>query len=407
MKSWLVLAATLVLTSAVPSWGAVWNTTRSWTTADDVAFAQFIENDFHEDIFSNPSSAFYGLKTDCADAVYAARIIFSARHGLPVKFTDPTKSGAYLTERMSRWDALPETERLLRFIDYIADLGSTYTLELDSYPVDISLEAFRPGVIFLSPHLNEAEQRATGFRGGHAEYVKSVTDTGFVEVISSTSPRLVRTLSVSKNPYMAPLLARGGYRALKKPQDFGQRNSELPFYSLKQFEIGGWAPLKIITRKQIFQWHEEIRRTLRTRVPSFDERVEIVTDSICSLLKTRAILVYQGWSLVSKNDRRCLTGDLQDEFSTDSRDRRIRDAYLQVHDLYDWKKRTSPQEPIAGNVSDAQDKLAACSIQHWPGRSISAWEVYRRVMANMLVSSADYAPAVRWGERPADRKDCR
>lgn len=403
MKSWLLGLGLLL---ALPAYGAVWDVQKEWTSADEEAFAEYIENEFHADIFSNSQSPFYGIKTDCADAVYAARIIFSARQGLPVQFSDPTSRGRYISQKMSRWDSLPPSERLLRFIDYVADLGSTYTLELDSYPVDISRESFRPGIIFLSPHLSDAEQKVTGFRGGHAEYVKSISDTGFVEVISSTSPRLVRTLSLSKNPYMAPLLTRGGFRALKQPQHYYTRTQDLPHYSLRQFQIADWAPLKILSRRQIFQWHEEIRRTLRTRVPSFDERVNIVTDSICSLLKTRAVLIYQGWNAVTQNDRRCLSGDLQDEYSTDSRDRRIRDAYLQVYDLYAWQKKNS-NDDLNGDVSDAKDKLAACNIQHWPGRSITAWDLYPRVMSGALVSSSDYAPAVRWGERPPQGKDCR
>lgn len=402
MKSWL-LALGLLL--SFPASGAVWEVHKEWTSADEDAFAEYIENKFHADTFSNPQSPYYGIKTDCADAIYAARIIFSAQHGLPVQFSDPTSRGRYITQKMSRWDSLSMPERLLRFIDYVSDLGSTYTLELDSYPVDISREAFRPGIIFLSPHLSDSEQRATGFRGGHAEYVKSVSDTGFVEVISSTSPRLMRTLSLSKNPYMAPLLTRGGFRALKLPQHFNMHVQDLPHYSLSQFQIADWAPLKILSRRQIFQWHEEIRRALRTRAPSFDERVNIVTDSICSLLRTRAILIYQGWNVVTQNHRRCLSGDLQDEYSTDSRDRRIRDAYLQIYDLYAWQKKNSTDD-IQGDISDAKEKLMNCNIQHWPGRTITAWELYPRVLSGSLISSSDYAPAVRWGERPPRGKDC-
>lgn len=393
----------------LPSWGhaAVWSIHQSWTSQHEVAFSVFIEKDFHAEIFSSPTSPFYGLKTDCADAVYAARIIFAAKNGLPVQFADPTKSGSYITQKMSRWDHLPEAQRLRGFLEYVSDLSSTYTLELDTYHVQISKEGFRPGVIFLSPHLSDEEKRRTGFNGGHAEYVKSITDTGFVEVISSTSPRLVRTLSQSKNPYMAPLLKRAGYRIWKQPGHYGQRPENLPNFGLNQFELADWAPLKLINRRQIFQWHEEIRRLLRTRIPTFEERVDVVVESICGLLKTRAKLVHQGWSQVASNGNRCLSGDLRDEFSTDSRDKRIRDAYLQVRDLYDWKKRTDGDADLAGDISDGQALLEQCRFEHWPGRQTSAWEMASRSLQGELVSSADYAPAVRWGDRRPAGKDCR
>lgn len=386
---------------------SVWNAHQSWNQGHEIAFSTFIEKEFHAEIFSSPQSPFYGLKTDCADAVYAARVIFAAKNGLPVQFADPTKSGSYISNKMSRWDHLPEKERLRNFLEYVSDLSSTYTLELDSYPVQISKESFRPGVIFLSPHLSEEEKRRTGFNGGHAEYVKSITDTGFVEVISSTSPRLVRTLSQSKNPYMAPLLKRAGYRIWKQPGHYSLRTEQLPSYGLNQFELAEWAPLKLINRRQIFQWHEEIRRLLRTRIPTFEERVDVVVESICGLLKARAKLVHQGWSAVASNGNRCLSGDLRDEFSTDSRDKRIRDAYLQVRDLYDWKKRTDGDPHLTGDISDGQAQLEQCRFEHWPGRQISAWDVASKALSGELISSSDYAPAVRWGDRRPNGKDCR
>ncbi|MDG0814900.1 hypothetical protein [Bdellovibrio svalbardensis] len=399
----LVLVSFLISTTASAS---VWKANRSWTEQDEVKFSLFLQSEWAADVFANPQSDFYGIKTDCADAVYAARIVFSAREGLPVKFSDVTKSGSYLTQEMSRWDGLSPLERIKRFISYTGDLVSTLTLESDTYPVAINKDFFRPGVIFLSPILSDFEKRATGFHGGHAEYVKRIDDIGFIEAIASTSPKAVRTLSLNKNPYMAALVTRGGFRRWRQPQQFGVNVENLTGYSLEQFNIADWAPLKLITRRQIYQWHEAIRRTLRTRAPSFDERVDIVVDSICSLLTTRAELVQQGWSEVTKNGGRCLSADLADQYSTDSRDQRIRGSYFQLGDLYDWKKREDGDD-ILGSVEDAQSKLEKCRIQYWPGRFMNTWEIYPRVRDGLLESSASYAPAVRWGFRPKGTRDCR
>lgn len=404
MKSYCVLLFCTLF--PLYSLGAVWKVTASWSPAQEEAFSQYVEHHFHFDIFSNTESPFYGIETDCADSVYAARIIFAARVGLPVLFSDPTSRRHNISQNMSRWDHLPEEDRLRKFIDYVGDLTSTQTLEWDTYHVEISKAWFRPGIIFLSPHLSLQEQQQTGFRGGHAEYVKSLSENGFIEVISSTSPRLVRPLSLGKNPYMAPLVHRGGYRKWRQPEDINKSFSQLPGFGLSQFSLADWAPLRLTSRKQIFQWHEAIRLKLRERPPTFEERVKVVTDNICDLLKVRARLIYQGWSLVSGKGHQCLQGDLQDEYSTNSRDRRIRDAYMQVWDLYDWKKR-SGDLTIRGDLSDAQEVLSECRFEHWPGRSISAWELKDRVLQNRLESSANYAPAVRWGERPSTSKDCR
>jgi hypothetical protein len=307
---------------------------------------------------------------------------------------------------MSRWDGSPALTRVKSFINYVTDLVSTDTLQYDTYPVTISKEWIRPGVIFLSPVLSPAERERTGFHGGHAEYIRQISDTGFSEFISSTTPAMVRTLSLNSNPYQAPLVTRGGLRLWKEPKQFSQNEKSLPGYGLDQFKLADWAPLKLITRRQIFQWHEEIRLILRTRIPSFEERVQIVVDSICTLLQTRADLVKQGWAKVTQNGGRCLSAEENDEFSTDTRDQRIRGAYLQLWDLYDWKKRNDG-DAINGSVDDAQGALSKCVVPYWYDRSMTAWEIYPLSRDNKLESSAYYAPAVRWGFREKESRDCR
>lgn len=386
---------------------SVWTVTHSWTTADEDRFSSFIQNEWTVDVFTNPQSKFYGIKTDCADAVYAARVAFAAREGLPVQFSDVTRFGSYITQEMSRWDGQSADQRVRSFINYISDLVSTVTLENDTYEVTVTKEFFKPGVLFLSPILSAHDRQVTGFHGGHAEYIKSIDDIGFLEMISSTSPKAVRELSLNKNPYQAPLVYNSGFRKWKEPQQFGMPTEQLPGYGTDQYKLADWAPLKLISRRQIYQWHEAIRRILRTRVPSFDERVDIVVDSICSLLTTRAVLVQAGWAEVSKNGGRCLSADLADEYSTDTRDQRIRGAYFQLGDLYDWKKHDDGDPTIQGSVEDGQSKLEQCQIQYWPGRFMNTWEIYSRVRDGLLASSADYAPAVRWGFRLPAGKDCR
>ena len=400
----------LLLFIASISEAAVWQVRQQWTPVKEAEFSLFIQNEFSADIFSNPQSAFYGIPTDCADAVYIGRAIFAAREGLPIKFSDITRSGAFFSQDISRWDSQTPEKRLRSFLHYISEMVSTLTLEKDTYPVLISRDWLRPGVVFLSPILSSAERQATGFHGGHSEYLKTVSDTGFLEFIASTSPRIVRTMSLSRNPYMAPVVKRGGLRLWKTPQDFGKPVSTLAGYGVNQFELAGWAPLKLTTRRQIFQWHEEIRRLLRTRVPSFEERVDIVVENVCSLLRVRADLVRQGWQEVTAQGGRCLSADKTDQYSTDARDQRIRGAYLQLNDLYDWLARNPDENlggPVVGNINDAQGKLSQCSIEYWPGRFMTAWDAFPIVREGRMESSAYYAPAVRWGFRAPNGKDCR
>lgn len=372
----------------------VWTASNAWSDEFNTRYEDWIRANFKEDFFSNPSNPWYGVATDCADAVYAARIAFAYENSLPVQFTSVESMRPQLSNKLRNWDHLPERQRVFKFIRYVSDMTSTKTLGYDTYPVTINRTYIKPGTIFLNPTLTTEEENIIGTRGGHAEIVIDVEESGFIRTLYSTTPSKVRTLITNRNPFTWPISKLGGFRAWKSQNT----NAEIqPGYSLEQFQIAEWTANIKPTRKQIYQWHETIRRTLRTRPPTIDERSDVILESICNLWNGRANAVREAWQAITHNGRSCLSRSLIDEHSTQKRDARIREAYGQLNDLMHWRKNEYKIPDALGNIKDAKEQLQKCTI-NIDYTTINAWELFLRMIDNHLVSDASWEPRVRWGD---------
>lgn len=386
-----LLVSLLFLFPALQSQAAVWTATQAWDESYEQKYSDWIHSEFQSDFFSNPAKPWYGIATDCADAVYTARLIFAYENKLPVAFTNIENMRQSLTNKMTNWDHLPESQRIRSFIRLVNDLTSTQTLGYDTVPVAIKPSVFRPGVIFLNPTLSREDQILLGTRGGHAEVIVDIEASGYIRTLYSTTPSQVRTLITSRNPYSWPNSSLGGYRVWK-----GSIHKSNP----EQFSVGGWRAGIQPTRQQIYQWHEGIRRLIRQRPPTIDERIEVVVESICNLWEGRAEAVQSAWKAIQAQGGRCLNASLTDEFSTHKRDARIREAYGQLNDLMYWKKNNYGPEDATGRVNDAKPVLQTCTIQTQVG-TLDAWELFLRMIDNQLNPNAVWSPAVRWGLAPA------
>ncbi|WP_415062551.1 hypothetical protein [Bdellovibrio sp.] len=397
MKAFLL---TTLLLLSVHGQAKVWDATNTWSEAYEEQYSQWIKDTFKYDIFSNPSSAWYGIPTDCADAVYAARIIFAYENSLPVNFTNIENMRPNLSNEMTSWDSLSAKEKVRRFIRHVSDLTSTQTLGYDTYPVQISRETFRPGIIFVNPTLSREDENIVGTRGGHAETLIQIEENGFIRTLYSTTPSKVRDLITTRNPYSWPISRLGGFRAWK-----AARTPSLA--SPEQFEIAGWSPQIRPTRKQIYQWHETIRRQIRLRPPTIDERSDVVIESICNLWQGRVDAVTNAWKAIQNNGGRCLSTDLMDEHATTKRDARLREAYGQLNDLMFWRKNEYNIPDALGDIKDAKELLKRCPVLTGL-RATDAWELFLKMIDNHLVSDSTWSPAVRWGETFKQRgQQCR
>ncbi|MNS53781.1 hypothetical protein D3C72_865490 [compost metagenome] len=396
MRVLFFVANLAILIQSSVSSAAVWTATRNWTPELEYQYSAWVHENYRFDIFSNPQSKWYGLATDCADAAYAARVIFAAEHSLPVRFTNLKNSVANITNDMRNWDSYPLNRRVVEFIKYVGINTGTATLGYDTYPVKISGDNIRPGTIFLNPTLSSEEENILGTRGGHAETVIEVEENGFIRTLYSTTPRMVRDLITTRNPYTWPLSQLGGFRIWRNPETRGQLVTRLPGYSTEQFSLAGWGPRVRPTRQQIYQWHESIRRVLRVRPPTVDERIDVVAESICNLWQGRVIAVNRAWREVMANGGRCLSAGLMDDHSTQKRDARIREAYGQLNDLMYYKKNEYSIPDARGDVKDAKDVLKSCTFHTSIGFS-NSWEMFLSMIDGNLNSDSAWEPAVRWG----------
>lgn len=379
----------LIMSTGLMAQAAVWSSQNVWSQAQEDRYSLWVVENFKADIFSNPKNPWYGISTDCADAVYAARIIFAYENSLPVAFTNIENMKRSLTNSMTNWDRLPEKDRVRKFIQLVSDLTSTQTLGHDTAPVAIKREYVRPGAIFLNPTLTPEEENIVGTRGGHAEMIIDVNENGFIRSLYSTTPSKVRELITTRNPYTWPISRLGGFRIWK--------TSASPAPNNQQFEMAGWTSYGRPTRKQIYQWHEGIRKELRLRPPTIDERIDVVVESICNLWQGRVDAVNAAWKAVRDAGGRCPSAGLLDEHSTNRRDARLREAYGQLNDLMHWRKNNYDVPGAIGDIKDAKEVLIACHVMTGFAAN-NAWELFLKMIDGHLVADARWSPAVRWGE---------
>ncbi|MEO1331207.1 MAG: hypothetical protein AAFW46_16275, partial [Pseudomonadota bacterium] len=150
----------------------IWIEERQWTPEWEARYQAYVEGDWGADVTHEPEDkALFGLELDCADAVYAMRIVFAYRHKLPFAINDPRGRRRLLSNRSTDWDALRQTfvveddetgafrverggplgeiEKLRRFIDDVNTWTTTQSLANDTYP--IALSEVRPGDVYLVP----------------------------------------------------------------------------------------------------------------------------------------------------------------------------------------------------------------------------------------------------------------
>jgi hypothetical protein len=169
---------------------------------------------------------YYKFEHDCADAVYAMRLIFSYEHRLPFVMSNPSKKGKYISNKLTKWDKLPEHKRVRKFMDYVANVGSTVSLKKDTYPV--AMNDIKPGDIYVAP-------------GVHSYTIVDITEAGVAEVVYSTTPKAARFLDrIASFPFYVPEDMKNysdGYRRFVQPQNIKKSLIKQPGYIIEQFTI--------------------------------------------------------------------------------------------------------------------------------------------------------------------------
>jgi hypothetical protein len=395
MKKFLVLP--LLLMSFQAS-ALVWETSETWNEDWESKYSNWVATKFSENIFIQGKYA--GTVTDCADAVYTARMIFSYENKLPFAIKDPTGGGGQISNKMSRWDGQDEFNKFKKFVDYVNLVTSTETLPNDSYPVKVDRDNIRAGTIWSRVRQSSQNiwRRITGGRAegqaGHAEIVKSVTDTGSIMLIGSTVPPKVRPLILTSSLVFLPADGSTGFRRWIQPQNVGKSTSSMVGFSMEQYSLGG-------KRRSINSFNTEVQNRLALRNETAEEKISRYAFDLCSLSKARVEAVNDGLKAKSQNGGACFDKDQYGDYSTPTRDGRIRQTAAELAVMLD--SRSSNE---AKSIANASSGLFACDLEIAPGQKLSLQSFIVSVLSDQISSDPNDTLAGRWGLEQNGRSRC-
>jgi hypothetical protein len=387
-----------------PSMAMVWKSENSWDEVWEKRYQHWVKNNWTEEFFMNEKKPiYYKFSHDCADAVYAMRLVFAYEYKLPFVINNPSKRGKTISNGITQWDKLPEEKRVRRFMDYVANMTSTRSLENDTYP--IALDDIKPGDVYVAPDV-------------HSYQVVDITDAGIAEVMSSTTPQAPRFLDrIPSFPFYVPEDIKGksdGYRRFIQPQNIRTPIKKQPGYNEEQFEIAKSVNYDYVKFTDI------ISSALGSRTEAADEKTLRLLIAMCMYANDRSIYVYDAlWHLqkIRKQGRKCMTRSEYDNYSTPSRDRRLTAFFNAVKNHYEqnnkFKHWTQPQrwaktlfaieQPSPAEIKDLN---SFCMVRMSLGEEyyIPLRDLRQNLSAGKVISDPNAPLEYRWGAQTSPYK---
>ena len=380
-----------------PAHAMVWKSVNTWDKVWENRYQHWVKNNWTEEFFMNEKKPiYYKYSHDCADAVYAMRLIFAYEYKLPFVINNASRPGKTISNGMTRWDKYSEPRRVRKFLDYIADMTSTKTLAHDTYP--IALDDIKPGDLYAAP-------------GKHSYQIVNITENGVAEVMSSTTPKAPRFLDrIPSFPFYVPEDIKrksDGYRRFIQPQNIRKSIKKQPGYSAEQYDIARAVNYNYVRFTDI------IASALGKKKERADEKTLRLLIAMCMYANDRAVYVYDAlWQLqeMRKKGRRCMNRTEYDNFSTPSRDRRLKSFFNAVKNHYErnakYKPWTQPQRWAKTlfsvgqpNPADVKKLNQFCMVQMSLGEKyfIPLRELRQNLAAGKVISDPHAPLEYRWG----------
>lgn len=389
-----------VLAFSISTKASVWEATETWNDDWEQKYSQWYQTSFPEDVFIKGKYA--GTVTDCADAVYTARMIFSYENKLPFAVKDPTGGGNLISNKMSRYDGSEEFSKFKKFVDYVNLVTSTETLPYDSYPVKIDRSQVRAGTIWSRVRQTSQNiwRRIIGGRveghAGHAEMVKNVSDTGVVTLYGSTVPPKVRPLMVTTSLVFLPADTSTGFRRWILPQNYGKSTSTMTGFSNEQYSMGGSNG-----KRSINEFNSEVQNRLALRSETSDEKILRLAQDLCSLAKARVEAVNDGLKAKNENGGNCFGKDTYGDYSTPGRDGRIKTQAIELAVLLGARSR----DEISA-IENATPGLLSCEIQISSKQNLNLQQFLVSLLSGQISSDPNDALEARWGIGSSSKSRC-
>lgn len=258
-KKWLSVLVTILLSLGYSgsAHSEVWTSNQKWDANWEKEYARWVNSYVTTTIFTNGRSILSGLSTDCADALYAIRILFSYENGLPFAMSAPDvlkPKMKIFDNSTNMFDSIQdEKKRVREFIKFVMSEAGTRNLQRDTFPVRIS--NINSGTMYLV----EWRFLGMGKYNQHSYIIKGFDRDRELVYYYSDMPIKVRNLEVNvQYPRFSFSYAPYGYRAWKHPEHLLVPENEIPEelgYSKEQYDL-----VRKVGSKNILA---EIRRRLR------------------------------------------------------------------------------------------------------------------------------------------------
>lgn len=394
----------------------VWPTENQWNDEYERKFSQFIAN-MDMNIFSDPESPFYGIRTDCADAAYALRIIFAAKHRLPVAFYnkgtgkyDITNENIKTKYGSNYRNIKNEANRIKAFIVDVSLRTTTSSLVDDTYPVQVTREAFQPGIMFIQPRKevkNASSDDLAEIELGHVYYVSGFKYNS-IAYFGSTTPRMVRPLTPRYQVVWAPVAQGSGFRAWRQP---GKKAQEHKFYGNDQYKLAGWKEGKFVNRKLRTLWTQAVYRQLRLPNTSARDVLEASFANAHYAIQDRMLIVDRAWEIARANIKehgKCMSASTDNNYSTPSRDNKLRSEFRRLDrtlkEIANSTSRevcTSEMQYASRIIQEFCQRMANTKYHVHQNEDMSFWEIRENFVRGkykyrMFLSGPHQDPRVRW-----------
>jgi len=402
----LSLSILILLSSSL--FAQVWTPLHKWQDSPiewEEKFQKWVESEqVHREMFTKEDSPYKDIYTDCADFIYALRIIFSYENSLPFKALVPgtkySKIKKYYSQSSKRWNHLDETSRVRSFILHVIDnLGTDHLAHNDSYP--IKLADIKSGDIFMIKFTPEGKETQTK----HSQVIKSISEIGLFDVIYGTR----NTVLEKKNLYhvkqrkfsdnLAPFINHQGFKRFKQPWQYEATVTDLPSYSQEQY--------KRTNEHQGEGFFKYVQALHKKKDETVEQGAKRFFTSLCESFQERAKFVDSALKYLEKINHRCMNYSEYDTHSTPMRDGQIK-ALISDAQIFKEVRQPNNEENSYSQLinilfsenSGALEKETiqkACLIKVSENYSFDLVEVKDLLLSGLLSSNPNDKIEYRWG----------
>ena len=413
MKTSLFLFILALSFSSFNASAKVWDDNQDWSLDYERKFTEFMQSSrVREGMFTDKTSPYYGVNTDCADTAYALRAVFAFENNLPFAITNPSGdrgASKTLNNRTNRYDNQgTPNKRLVALITEIGDsVGTENLTRYDTFPT--AIKSVVPGTLFT---YKMAAKFGKFIR--HTYNIKNINPVGTFDVIYSTQANhekhgdlLRRKDREFENLPFDPW----GFRKFRWPEHLGKDLSKIPSElgpSTEQYTLAS-----SMDTRAFFKY---VTKVLATRTETPADRLSRTFRAACTESQARVDYVNEALAYLAKTRNACMNYEKFDAFSTPARDLALKDIFSKFKEAAaEVGNAGSPQMvafadyiikgKVTGNVQ--AELLNECPINYRPGVSIDLATLYSRVNNNRLSSHPNDIVTVRWGEATSPLTKCK